>query len=1238
MSCIKLRLKEIPNENPIFLDDDGYFYLDLTPTAELSLTKQLSELSEINSISFDYVLNIDLPATPKNIHLLSKFHHAQNGRLPLSLFTGNIWYSGIYLTVEDASKESIAVNFILTDLFWAKKLSETYVKDMILFPMLNTDALQANGSTPLSYKYVDGLRPFYYPLVDYGDLRLITGRSHRDVAFINPKGEKSTVCKDVAVIISSTVTNNKVRVYVTDNILSILCLDGWFTGLVVVNGKTFFTAQSGLIKIPLGEFTSPITVTVSLVRVKVFIIFTQDFAVNGTINIIKGASKTNTVGPLSVNMDDLRPWFFPLPIIRKMFCDIGFTLVSPILESDYGRRLLTYILDPNLHEDNSRKFRIRQPLATGTADIGDRPKTIFQFNERGVFDIKINIAGYFEEVFSTKTAGDTTEDTIAGIYAWVFEGEEPIQYVGSNIVYNGTIGPYIETIEATEVIIKIGQSLRVWTAGKNSFLTIFDSIEEVPDIEFACNASPEVKFTEFFATRSAKFFWSDYGKNELGNNNVLISATSIIDRELTNLEYLKSIAHILNLKFYTDINTKKVYALQPHDVDLYGEVLDGFYEHTDLNIPLLPDTYKVDATPTDVKWHELKFKGTDLFSYKIDVSPENSKGETVTSENPLFKAIHLQEYGVDAVSKGIGKLYKSTTSGNYYFPTSVDVPELSDTDTYRPEYGEVEHGVIQGKQPKSIAPKFDQDPMILLSYGRRLQQYTQGLNTKVHGGNLIVSGLWAMAVHYHPSLSIVEGSVAAASTDFATTDKTLVFKFVQGTGDFLRRFSRNLTEMLHYEWIINLYRGLKVQYLVNDNSKQFFENTLRNIYTIQHLGKPYNVYIESIEDFKTCTISPTIYNLKGLTAVNPICEIYTETEIETEWRGGGGDECEAFNQPAVKIDYEIVNDVIKLTLSGLNTSPVSAVQFEYSTDLVVWTPADNTSIITAIIPNASSFTLLYVRAIVEYADDCNVTISTPISVAVCPFLQTDRFDASIYQKPNGDVCVKATITIPVDVTYTIVSFTIDTNGTPVPYTNDTEICGITGDVTFTLVTAINDCPDETQVIVLEYETPDECPDASTIGLICVDGILFEKTGVLPVAVVITDIIYYQTSVDGINWGTEWIIWYGDPIGAPFIRARRVVTLCDCPPICTPIIYCEQDCTAVFTIECNDCTLTVVGDLTGCTIAWSGTDTGVGNDFPVSIEGPYTATITCGLCVYTVNYTYDIADAGTPIADPIIISE
>ena len=362
--------------------------------------------------------------------------------------------------------------------------------------------------------------------------------------------------------------------------------------------------------------------------------------------------------------------------------------------------------------------------------------------------------------------------------------------------------------------------------------------------------------------------------------------------------------------------------------------------------------------------------------------------------------------------------------------------------------------------------ELNQAPMVLLNYGRRYQNTREAIP---YGGDNFSNGkvypiqMLPVAAHYHPSLSEAEGVKPISGAGYIPTGKTLLFKFNQVGYDWLREYSLNLTEILHYKSIVAKYNSIKMEYLGWITNYVFQSRTLREIYTIQHLGKPYKVTLDAISDFKICQHIPTIVNMTSLEPVDVYCDIISKEEDDQTVDPRSTDQCDLENIPDISISYDVADDVVTVVLSGLNTDPVVNVLFESSEDMVTWTTLTNISTISATFISAGM--PVYIRASVEY-EDCPLTVTTPLFFSACDAVDYNSFDAEIYVKPDGDVCTKATITIDEDIPYTVVSFTVDIGAGPIAYTDDTEVCGVTEDVVFTLVTEVNNCPQVSRQVVV----------------------------------------------------------------------------------------------------------------------------------------------------------------------------
>jgi hypothetical protein len=105
------------------------------------------------------------------------------------------------------------------------------------------------------------------------------------------------------------------------------------------------------------------------------------------------------------------------------------------------------------------------------------------------------------------------------------------------------------------------------------------------------------------------------------------------------------------------------------------------------------------------------------------------------------------------------------------------------------------------------------------------------------------------------------------------------------------------------------------------------------------------------------------------------------------------------------------------------------------------------------------------------------------------------------------------------------------------------------------------------------------------------------------------------------------------VEAPQVTVN-VDACCDEPNPCPDLIL---------TITCVNRTLTISGAPVGSTISWTGPNgfTATGNNvmFPSNTpSGLFTATVVDGDCTYTATYNYTKPNAGTPIANPILIQQ
>lgn len=1165
MSCLKIRLKNIPNVSTNLLDIDGYYYLDMDVDADMSFTKQLTELTDLDTMPFDYAVSIDVPATPKNNFILGKYLHkitAADRLLPCEVISGSQVFQ-INLTVTGINSNNISLDLLMNDRLWAKRLADSRLKDLEGEYYYAGDYIRHlnPASIPIPYTYTNVgavVRDVYFPLVDYGDLKNVTNSKLISNVKRKNKQTKSRESK------------------IEDSCFSVLA--GFPAGV-----ESFYNEDLGVVYINFNEFEYTAIYLQGIIQYdtysgKEIVLDIPPNAGNYAIRVdsISGTTTVNhyTAGSYksqlkyigdTLNGTDFRPWHFAYPLVKKMFCNIGYDFESPILESNYGRRILTYILDPEMAESDliDHVIDLDAPFKLVGGSFASDAVPVLVFNKIGIYDLKISVG-----IDVTALQKPTDLESYVDIFVWVMQGSKKVRHVASqsttiakraNLDDDSLI--YVE-LNGNDVAIKDGQRVEVLvTVSPNISLGVIvwrstssSLLADSENTKICGSVISTTKNTRITATQKKRFFWREFDSEGFFGK---IRSNKVIDRNITQLEYLKAITHLLNLKFYTDHVSKKVLALQPDEVDLYGEVLEGFYQPTDIELDLVEGTYQINPDPSKVKHHHIKFKNSDLHGHKVIVNDGLSEGDTVVSENLLFNSVYLQQYGKEAVDvTGLGKLWRIPKTPLMLFPNTVEISADEKEKAYSRGYALYIYHEFEVVKPKVM--ETNQQPMVLLNYGRRYQNTKEALrySTIPHfiiAGQVLTTQMLPVAAHYHPSLSEAEAVKPASGAGYVPTNKTLLFKFNQIGYDWLREYSRNLTELLHYNSVVARYNSMKLEYLGWVTNYMFQTRTLREIYTIQHIGKPYKVTLDAINDFKVCQQIPTIINMTSLEAINIYCDIIKKEDEDLTIELRTSDRCDTENIPEVSVSYDVATDVVTVVLSGLNTSPIESVLFETSEDLETWTALTNISIISATFVAAGE--PVHVRASVDY-EDCPLTLTTPLFFDPCDAADYNNFTAEIYVKPDGQICTKAVITIGDDVPYTVVSFTVDLGAGPVAYTDDTEVCNVTEDVTYSLVTELNSCPEVSKDIVVPYVV--SCADPSTLGLDIEEGIRFIRTGNVPLGVTF-DRIYYQGSDDGVNWSMDWLLWVGDyNVIYPYVRARRVIEFCDvCPDICTPIIYWEE---------------------------------------------------------------------------------
>lgn len=173
-NCLKIQiLSTVPNMPSNHLVD-GKLYLDLHEEFHLEFSKKLEELSEIDQIADEAILNTSVKYTPINNIIGEPLRNHNlignsNPIIQVLIQEGNIIHQFKEIEFVGADDRSREYNIRIKrgSEHWARTANRTYLKEI---PWGSFNFTQANviNNWSASYRYTDGDLGVYFPLVNYG--------------------------------------------------------------------------------------------------------------------------------------------------------------------------------------------------------------------------------------------------------------------------------------------------------------------------------------------------------------------------------------------------------------------------------------------------------------------------------------------------------------------------------------------------------------------------------------------------------------------------------------------------------------------------------------------------------------------------------------------------------------------------------------------------------------------------------------------------------------------------------------------------------------------------------------------------------------------------------------------------------------------------------------------------------------------------------------------------------------
>lgn len=374
-------------------------------------------------------------------------------------------------------------------------------------------------------------------------------------------------------------------------------------------------------------------------------------------------------GKYILNPADFRPLVHALKVLQLGFNKSGWYFDCPILQTDTGRRIATYVNKTdwlNTEADKERiKFKVVKDngtvkrknsktnnvdfIGTYLADTGGKD-LIYKFNNV----IVDNGGNYDASTGIFKRAGISDFVVDLEIYRAAAPHSGGNYLLRFKLIHEYADGTYtvIDSWEVKENVFFVGI--------ETVLLTIENEIVNVGDKIYLHVYRGGKGLTDVVIKNGATFYNTPI-RNILQGGDTINVGEGL--RHDSVLDYLKGVSHLFNLMFYTDYVNNTVYALTPFDVDFFGENIGGYFTTslTNYKSRMLVDSERYQQLEktlknriycfkksTDAKIESFKWDEHEPYSRYIDNGfdkKDESKNEVF--ENPYFEPTFSADTGLD---------------------------------------------------------------------------------------------------------------------------------------------------------------------------------------------------------------------------------------------------------------------------------------------------------------------------------------------------------------------------------------------------------------------------------------------------------------------------------------------------------------------------------------------------------------------------------------------------------------
>jgi len=546
----------------------------------------------------------------------------------------------------------------------------------------------------------------------------------------------------------------------------------------------------------------------------------------------------NLFNPYNPNFDylDLRPWFYSLYTLREIFTQHtdGWSFKCPVLETDVGRSIATYILDKDFlnsgNDSLSNKyfkaelendFDVLNFTGNGTPEPTNATTIIFETEVADVGNNYDNITGAFTgHVISDFASRGTLNIKIEQDF---FEYDTDSVQLELILQTNNDVDIILDTFLFEAADLEFPSVPYFLTS------TGFSTGEGVPvlpgnKVIIRGSYSGSRGDIKKFRVNAGSAFWNIPRKAYYQEGDT-VEVNQWIGKKYKDIDYLRGHAHLFNWKFETDYDTKTVTAYTPYEVEYYGTTCEGFFVDTTIDIT---DKVQCNSEETIIP-KNFNIERYILLAFKKSTDAR-IKSLELPESNPLHsKLIDLGEHLKEETKPYINPFFETTYS------EYIQGIELNNR--------EIELAVLIDNNEEGIS--FDIGPRIcIMDRERQWIENVAGDGYVPLDINILGQVQPLFLMPYNQSNAIID---VTAEEGPAYREKVLIYG----------EDKNSLYQLAYRRWFNATINNANINILAALQIKDYFKFSLRYRYCFNYFDRFVIGFISTINDFNTCSDKST---------------------------------------------------------------------------------------------------------------------------------------------------------------------------------------------------------------------------------------------------------------------------------------------------------------------------------------------------------------------------------------------